>query len=454
MGFARYQSPPGLLASPVPTGNSLMKDTSAEQVFEQRLVLGILVAAVSYQALLCLINTQVFSVSRAMVGLAEAVILAACLPLLVRRLLPGVIVILALMGALLCLLTLLSGELEIKAFRDLLIPLAFFWLGCNIGRPELADRALTYAFTVVLTMGLFEFFLLDLYTQFFNIFGYYVNIGNLQVITEYVRDSKLQMNGIRPEGIGRTLLPGLLGSHRVSSVFLEPVSLGNFAAITAAWGLSRDKDDWRKGIFFVCAAVVLMVLSDSRFALMSVSLMVAMRLVLSGKGLYLAILAPFGAIAIVMVAGAMIDERIGDTFLGRLAISGWALAEFDVATLLGAAPGENFADMGYAYVLSTFSLPLCLLLWFSLWLLKIPDARGQRFRAFVSVYIALILCVSGTSLFAFKTAALLWFLVGCTLRNPAPESPSAQPLITRVNQFREAYSQAPQTQATRRKDVY
>ena len=158
MGFARYQSPPGLLASPVPTGNSLMKDTSAEQVFEQRLVLGILVAAVSYQALLCLINTQVFSVSRAMVGLAEAVILAACLPLLVRRLLPGVIVILALMGALLCLLTLLSGELEIKAFRDLLIPLAFFWLGCNIGRPELADRALTYAFTVVLTMGLFEFF--------------------------------------------------------------------------------------------------------------------------------------------------------------------------------------------------------------------------------------------------------------------------------------------------------
>ncbi len=454
MAYARYHSPSGLLARPLPRDAAPPAHASSEAVFEQRLVLGIMVAAVTYQALLCLINTQIFSVSRALVGVAEAMILAACLPLLMRRLLPGVIIILTLMGALLCLLTLISGEIEIKAFRDLLIPLAFFWLGCNIGRPDLADRALTYAFSVVLLMGLFEFFLLDLYTEFFNIFGYYVNIGNLQVITEYVRDSKLQMNGIRPEGIGRTLFPGLLGSHRVSSVFLEPVSLGNFASITAAWGLSRDKAEWRKGFFFVVAAFILIVLADSRFAMMSVSLMVVMRLVLSGGGLYLAILAPFGAIALVLLTGTLITERIGDTFLGRLAISGWALAEFDVATLLGAGPGENFADMGYAYVISTFSLPLCLLLWFSLWLLKIPDERGRRFRAFVSVYIALILCVSGTSLFAFKTAAMLWFLVGCTLRNPAPESPSSQPLIERVSKLRETWSQTPSQQATRRKDVY
>lgn len=454
MGSVRYQAPPVLLATPLPAGNAPLQHASSTAVFEQRLVLAIMTAAVVYQAILCLINTQVFSISRAMVGMAEAMILAACLPILVRRLLPGVIIILTLMGALLCLLTLVSGEVEIKAFRDLLIPLAFFWLGCNVGRPEVADRALTYAFSVVLIMGLFEFFLLDLYTEFFNIFGYYVNIGNLQVITEYVRDSKLQMNGIRPDGIGRTLLPGLLGSHRVSSVFLEPVSLGNFASITAAWGLSRDKSEWRKGAFFVIAAIVLMVLADSRFALMSVSLMIAIRVLLSGSAIYLAILAPFGAIAIVLVTGYLIPERIGDTFLGRLAISGWALAEFDAAMLLGVAPGENFADMGYAYVISTFSLPLCLLLWFSLWLLNIPDERGQRFRAFISIYIALILCVSGTSLFAFKTAAMLWFLVGCTLRNPAPDAPSSQPLIERVRKFHEAYSQSPIEQVTRRKDVH
>jgi putative polymerase len=31
---------------------------------------------------------------------------------------------------------------------------------------------------------------------------------------------------------------------------------------------------------------------------------------------------------------------------------------------------------------------------------------------YVALYLALILCVSGTSVFAFKTSALLWFLLG------------------------------------------
>lgn len=41
------------------------------------------------------------------------------------------------------------------------------------------------------------------------------------------------------------------------------------------------------------------------------------------------------------------------------------------------------------------------------------DVRGDRFRAFTTLYMSLILCVSGTSLFALKTAGILWFLVGC-----------------------------------------
>src|SRR5690606_14705421 len=325
---------------------------------------------------------------------------------------------------------------------DLIIPLCFFWLGCNVGRPELADRALTVAITIILAMGLMEFFFLDLYTNFFNIFGYYVNIGNLQVITEYARDSRLQMNGMRPEGIGRTLLPGLLGSHRVSSVFLEPVSLGNFAALTAAWGLSRDKADFRTGAFFVGAAIVLMVLSDSRFALMSVSIMVLMRVMLAGNAINLAVLAPFGAVALLLFMGVTTTGNIGDNFMGRLAVSGWSLLEFDVAALLGAGHARGFADEGYAYVLSTFGLPLCLMLWASLWFLQMPDERGRRFRAFISIYIALILCVSGTSLFAFKTAGFLWFLMGCVLRTPAPESLAAKPLILRTAALNEKSMQA------------
>ena len=427
MDYARLTSPATRVDTPVEAA-----DVPQLATFDKRLVIAILVASVVYQALLCFINTEVFSISRALVGVAEAAILLACLPLLARRLLPGVLIIALLAGAMLCLLSLFSGAINIKAFRDVAIPLCYFWLGCNIGRPEIADRALVFIISIILAIGFFELFFLDQFTEFFNIFQYYVNIGNLETITSYVRESKLQLNGMRPEGIGRTLLPQLIGPHRVSSVFLEPVSLGNFATLTAAWGLSREKSDWRQGAFFVFAAVVLMVLSDSRFALVTVSMMVIMRFTLNTKLMNFAVLAPFVCLGVLVLAGLNSSGHIGDNYSGRLAISGWSLLGFDAATLLGAVPPMNFGDQGYAYVLSSFGLPLCLLLWFTIWMLPMPDDRGIRFRAYISIYTALILCVSGTSLFALKSASVLWFMLGCSLRNPMPENLSAQPLIKRV----------------------
>ncbi len=397
---------------------------------DEHWVIAILVATVTYQAMLCMLNTQLHFASRGLVGVVEAIILLACIPFLARRLLPGVIILAVFTGAMLCLLGLLSGAVNIKAFRDLLIPLIYFWLGCNLGRPELADRALTYAITIVLSFGLMELLFLDQYTNVFDIFSYYVSIGNLQPITEYVRESRLQLNGMRPEGIGRTLLPALLGPHRVSSVFLEPISLGNFAAICAAWGLSRDKTELRRTLFFVGAAILLIVLSDSRFALMAVSLMIGMRLILQDKMLNLALLAPLAAIALLLILGYDATDRGADNFHDRLAFSGMTLLDFDVHALLGFAEADNFADQGYAYVISTFGLPLIIILWCSFWFLDIPDAQGQRFRAFASIYIALILCISGFSLFALKSAGVLWFLVGCSLRNPAPIAPPHRNLQT------------------------
>lgn len=399
---------------------------------DRKLITGILLAAVGYQALLCLINTFGIHTSVAIVGLTEALIMLACLPILARRLLPGVIVIALLAGAYFCLAALISGQLNPKTFRDLAIPLCFFWVGCNLGRPELVDRALVYVIAMVISLGLFELLMLDTYTQFFDIFSYYVSTGNLAPITDYVHESKLQLNGTRPEGIGRTLLPGLLGNHRVSSVFLEPVSLGNFATLIAAWGICREKHDWRKGAFFVVSAIVMIILCDSRFALMLIPLIVLTRLLLSGTWLYLALLAPFVAIGLVILAGATITEY-GDNLVGRLATSGWSLLEFDAGLLFAVTVPPYFGDMGYAYVLAGFGLPLTLLFWFSLWLLPLPDERAQRFRAFISLYMALILGVSGASLFAFKTSALLWCLLGCLLQNPAPKRPTySRPEVNHV----------------------
>lgn len=415
---------------PLPSALSL---TGARAlVNEQRLISLILVASVGYQAVLCWINTHVMPASRAMVGLAEALILLCCVPFLMRRLLPGVVMLACVAAATLCVLGLVNEQLNIKAFRDVAIPLCYFWLGCNLGKPAVADRALTLAITVVLVVGMFELLFVDTFTEVLDIFSYYVNIGSLTPITEYVRESRLQLNGIRPEGIGRTLLPGILSPHRVSSVFLEPISLGNFASICAAWGLCRERREWRKGAFFVGAAIFLMVLSDSRFALMTVSLFILIRFFLQGALINLLALAPFATVALLVVIGALTPNETGlleDNFRGRLTYSGWSLMEFNLPMLLATHITDSYPDEGYAHMLSTFGLPLCLLFWACFWLLPVRDDASRRFRALVSVYIALILCISGTSFFALKSAGVLWFLVGCSLRSPAPALSSASPSL-------------------------
>lgn len=392
----------------------------------RRITVLILVAVVSYQALLCLINTHAFGVSRALVGVSEGLIILASLPLILKRIVPGVVIFASLAAAMLCLLTILSGVPDIKAFRDLLIPICFFWLGRNIGDPALADRTLLLIIGLITGFGLFELFAVNAFTNVFDIFSYYVSIGNLEPITDYVRESRLQMNGIRPEDIGRTLLPGLLDNHRVSSLFLEPVSLGNFATILAAWGLAREKSQLRWTMVFVGSAVLLIVLADSRFALVSVSLLVAMRFILSGRGLYCPVIIPFLLLCLLVGLGIYATGPYTDSYLGRLINSGESLVSFDVSTLLGYDGQAWFPDQGYAYVLSTFGLPLVVALWMAFWLVRMPDTAGQRFRCFAAVYIALILCISGTSLFALKTAGLLWFLFGCIMRDPAPASEKQQ----------------------------
>jgi putative polymerase len=417
-----------LTATPDSTAVSSLPDIAGQSLQEQRLIIAILLGCIGYQALLCFLNTLGITMSRAFIGLTEAIIMLACAPFLIKRLLPGTVTLACIIGGMLCLLALINNQFNAKAFRDLLIPLVFFWVGCNLGSPALADRVLKAAILMISVVGVYELFFLDSFTHFFDIFSYYVSTGNLQPITDYVRESKLQLNGIRPEGIGRTFFPGLLDSHRVSSVFLEPVSLGNFAVLCAAWGLSKPWSQWRGVVLYVGSAAFLMVLSDSRFAMASISLMFVIRVLFHGRALNLAILVPFFALAGLLYLGSIAVgptyEISSDDFHGRLEFSGKVLLDFDLAMLLGISRGLVYADAGYAHLFNTYGLPLCLLLWACFWLLPVVDETSRRFRALAAIYLSLLLCISGYSFFALKSAAILWFLLGASLRLPAPSNPS------------------------------
>ena len=78
--------------------------------------------------------------------------------------------------------------------------------------------------------------------------------------------------------------------------------------------------------------------------------------------------------------------------------------------------------MGYAYVFSRFSLLGAGLMWVCFYALPLHDETARRFRTFMSAYMTLILCVSGTSLFALKTAGVMWFALGAlSMRRPEGE---------------------------------
>lgn len=380
-----------------------------------------MIASVVYQAVLALIHTHVHRGSALLVAAAEFVIYLACILVLARRIRLEFVTVVALVLAYLLLLSIFREGLDFKGFRDVMIPLLFFWLGRHAGDVGYADRLLKGLVIAVLIFGFFEFFFLPQYTALLDIFSYYVSTGTVTISTNYIRDSALNLNGLRPEGIGRTIFPSLLGSHRVSSVFLEPVSLGNFAVIVAAWGLSKPRSEARSMTFFLLSAAILIALADSRYGLIVVSALIVIRMIVHGRMHALFIALPFLSIAALVLIGLYFHGGVADNIMGRLYWTGDTLLGFDLGKIIG-VQGFNlpYGDMGYAYLLSRWGVLLCLVLWGALWLIRMPDERGVRFRAYAALYISLILTVSGTSFFALKTAGLLWFLVGSYAYISAP----------------------------------
>jgi putative polymerase len=116
--------------------------------------------------------------------------------------------------------------------------------------------------------------------------------------------------------------------------------------------------------------------------------------------------------ALLFVMGS-IGIGAGDDLPTRLAASGRALMAMDIVQLLGAGRETLLTqDSGYYYALRSFGLVLCVLAWVAFAASPAPGVQSRRFKLLMGLYMALLLCVSGASLFALKTSALCFFLVG------------------------------------------
>jgi len=391
----------------------------AEAATESRFwVAVILLLAVCNLPLLAFLNARGIAISSALVGLAEALIFALCLAVQMRRLPPWTLALGLGVISWIVLTWLIRQRPDVKSVRDLLIPILFISLGRQVADSVFAERCLRWAAALVLAVGLLEAMFTDAYGSLFNTFSFYAGLGSIRESAAMFSGQTLTLNGFRPEGIGRTLLSALLGAHRTSSLFLEPVSLGNFAVILLAWSLSRDWKDRAKPMLLVLAALVLIVLSDSRFGMLMAALLLGYRLLPMPAFRWVAPVYPFVMFAAILGVGWLMSQ-FSDTLLGRIANSGHSLLAFDASRLMGFdAPLPGYGDMGYAYVLSRFGVLQVIGLLLVLFLMPCSSERAERFRAMLVLYFFSSLAISGTSVFALKTAGLMWFLLGALAADP------------------------------------
>lgn len=381
-----------------------------------------ILAAMLFNIVLCFLNTNVGGVGNsAVIGCEVVIVLAVLLYAFPTITYPRFLVIGSAIFFLIALSAarmVLGGGADIKPVRDLLIPIAFFMLGACRGDVRNADRIVRAVVTIVIAVGVCEYFVPDIFTRFFNVASFYIERGTMAA-TQAQGSSNLFVSGMRPEGAagGRGLFP-ILGNHRVSSIFLEPISAGNFGIVVFLWALVRSLME-RKAFWglFVSAALII-IMSDSRFGANFCAICLLLAFLPSAiRTAAVAVLPLVALLALLLLPDALSAHYgVDNGFVGRIMLSGQVLDRFDALNWLGLkAPDFITSDSGYAHVLGGFGIVGLAAFWAMLFLVKGSGSRFYLLRDLAGAYFAVLLCISNSP-FTIKTGALLWFLTGVLSR--------------------------------------
>lgn len=391
-------------------------------------------AAVLFNFALCFVNTNVVEVSGAVVVCTEITLIGTALALTWDY---GSVLydVLLAMAAYFTALMVLRAQFDPKIVRDLLIPIAFFFFGRRLGSLRSADRLVTFLIIVAFAVALFEWLAVSTYVRYFDVIHYYIARGTVSPTYSTVNGDDF-FNSSRFDT--RTLLP-FLGDHRVSGVFLEAPSVGNFGAIVFAWVLLRDRQRFWVLLAKSVAIATIIVLADARFGLYyCLFALVLYRATALIRPTMLFAAPFFVVIALVIYADANWQAAWDNTISGRFLLAGRILANLDPWQIYGLLisnikTGALFAmdpvtNSGYAYLLIQVGLVGMAAVWALFVYTPVHDGDTWRLKTFVAFYYIVLLTISA-SVFTIKTAALLWFLYG-TLSNPNRAYTDGEPQVT------------------------
>jgi putative polymerase len=374
----------------------------------------VLILAVCFNAILSIINGHVLALERGHVIFSEIAVYAAALMIVVfnadRRMLPWfLLAFFIILNGLL--LSLGNGAFNAKYMRDVLAIPTFIMLGMTYNSKSLT-RPLVILQTIILAVAILEALRPQAYSEIFQVLKYYVNTRDFSKGSFWNSDSTLFVSATRP---GERFF-GFVDLHRLSSIFLEPVSLGNYCVIVAIFLIAY----WHElsvGMrsYLTGSTLALLIGCDGRLAAASILIILAGTVFLRNISSRWSVLyLPIVLLLSVLFVWSFDLNPQGDNFAGRVAGSIGSLSRVDSIGLLGldAQSSEGAADSGIAYFVLTQSLVGVMVIWLTICLL--PAGRSYSTRLYVhgiAVFIPLNLMVS-YSFFSIKVASLIWFLFG------------------------------------------
>ena len=384
--------------------------------WRNRLIEAVLLFGIGYNFVLAVVNAKVFAVRPAMTYAAEFAVYAACFLIglwsLDRRRAALVVGGLGFVMALMLMRFLATWQFDPKFLRDALIAFAFLVLGAAY-RGSIPKLCLRMA-VVVSLVAAFELAAPAVYGDVVNPKSYFVNARGASASGFWNEDSNLYVSATRPGA--RNFLPSS-NLPRASSVFVEPVTMGNFIIFFAAVVLAfRRRLSLMAQLLSVGLIAFLIIASDGRLAAGTCVLMFLVAPLFRRLDQRLA----FAVFAAVLMGGWLLVTAAGihayeDTMLGRIFFTVDSIAQLDFKGWMGLDfdAAYRYFDSGIAYFITSQSLlgVLGFLLAYS-FLLVLPGKEGRLFKHLAVFAFALSLLVSN-GYFSIKTAALWWFVCGC-----------------------------------------
>lgn len=371
--------------------------------------------AISYNSFLAVVNAHVMTMTSMHVALTEALILMGVMGYLALNLkkIPNIyphFLFLLGMAALSVWVMLTNESTFIKILRDCLIMVAFVLLGTFLSSRNIINLFKVLMLAVI-SVAVLEIFLTELYVIIFEPAKYYQSTRGIEPFQ--FSDSGLFRNSL---GYSSRFSFNFLSSHRISSIFLEQVSLANFAMVTLVFlmGFGRIMRK-REVLFFILSVLFLILTNDTRTGAIFALALIPGFIIFPMLPRWFAVTFIPGLLLISAVL--FYDPSLSsmsDNFAGRIGYTLYLLADADLKTLLmGNLAGiNNVADSGYAYLVYASTLFGLILYWLYISLVIRSDhPADKRYMFAMNMFIAINLMI-GAAIFTIKISAPLWVMVG------------------------------------------